>query len=67
MSKPKAARTAPKISGSRVYGKDELLAHKGNSVYKHQRKFHVFIGLTEVLATDDLNVALTEAAKSPQP
>ncbi len=65
MSKLKAARTAPKISGSRVYGKDELLARKGNSVFKHRNKYHVYVGLNEVLVTDDVNAALAKAASTP--
>ncbi len=65
MSKLKAVRTAPKISGSKVYGKDELRAYKGNSIYKHQNKYHVFVGLDEVLVTDDLNAALAKAAAAP--
>lgn len=65
MSKLKAVRTAPKMSGSKVYGKDELQAYKGNSVYKHQNKYHVFVGLGEVLVTEDLNGALAKAALPP--
>ena len=64
MSKPKAARTTPKISGSKVYGEGELLATKGNSVYKHQQKFHVYVGLTEVLVTDDEQAALVRATQA---
>lgn len=63
MHKLKAARTTPKIAGSLVYGKDELKAHLGNSVYKHQGKYHVFVGVDEILVTEDMNRALTEAAK----
>ena len=63
MHKLKAARTTPKIAGSLVYGKDELKAHTGNSVYKHQGKYHVFVGIDEILVTEDMNLALAEAAK----
>ena len=63
MHKLKLPRTTPKIAGSRVYGKDELKAKVGNSVYKHQGKFHVFNGVDEILVTDDMNRALAEAAK----
>jgi len=56
-------RTTPKIAGSPVYGKDALLATPGNSVYKHQGKYHVFVGFREVLVTEDKEAALTEAAR----
>lgn len=64
MSKIKPARITPRISGSPVYGQNELSANPGNSVYKHQGKYHVFVGLNKVMVTDDLHSALTEAAKS---
>ncbi|GEM_PF-2260503 len=68
MHKAKAPRTTPKIPGSIVYGKDEQKAFLGNSVYKHQKKYHVFVGMNEVLVTEDMNLALTEAAKeTPAP
>ena len=64
MHKLKGGRTTPKIAGSLVYGKDELKAHLGNSVYKHKGEYHVFVGLDEILVTNDINRALTEAAKN---
>ncbi len=67
MSKPKPARTTPKIAGSQVYGKDTLAALPGNTVYKHQQKYHVFVGVTEVLVTADMQAALTEAASKRLP
>ena len=66
MSKPKVARTTPRSSGSKVYGKEEFLAHKGNSVYKHQQKYHVYVGLTEVLVTEDKQIALVRAAQASE-
>jgi hypothetical protein len=63
--KRKPARTTPKIAGSPIYGHDGLTASPGNFVYKHQQKYHVFVGLNEVLVTTDLNQALTEAARKP--
>ena len=65
MSKHKQARTTPKIAGSPVYGQDSLLASPGNSVYKHQGKYHVFVGLNKVLVTEDMQAALIEAARKP--
>ena len=63
MSKGKPARTTPRIPGSPVYGKDGLQAAPGNSVYKHNGKYHVFVGVSNTLVTEDLQAALTEAAK----
>jgi hypothetical protein len=53
----------PKMSGSQVYGKGDLAASPGNSVYKHCGEYHVYVGLHQVLVTSDLNIALTEAAR----
>lgn len=63
MSKPKKGRTTPRIAGCPVYGADQLAAAPGKSVYKHSGKYHVFVELKEVMVTDDLQLALTEAAK----
>ena len=65
MTKHKPARILPKVAGSQVFGHDEFAASPGNTVYKHDRKYHVFNGLKEVLVTADRIVALTEAAKKP--
>ena len=56
-------RTTPLIAGSQVYGQGELTATQGNFVYKHQKKYHVFVGMEKTLVTEDMNTALTEAAK----
>jgi hypothetical protein len=64
MNVHKKERTTPKIAGSPVYGKGSLLASPGNSVYKHQGKYHVFVGLKEVLVTEDVQSALVEAARN---
>lgn len=64
MSKPKAARTTPKIAGSPVYGQGALRASKGNFVYKHRQRYHVFVGLEETLVTADKEEALTRAASA---
>ncbi len=65
MSKPKAARTTPKIAGSPVYGEGSLRAAAGNFVYKHRQQYHVFVGLEEVLVTADKEQALLKAAPAP--
>jgi len=67
MKKRKAARTTPRIPGSPIYGRDDLAASPGNSVYKHQGKYHVFVGLNKVLVTEDRDHALTQAALKPTP
>jgi hypothetical protein len=67
MSKPKPARTTPRIAGSPVYGQDSLAALPGNSVYKHCQKYHVFVGVNRVMVTDDMHSALTEAARTRTP
>ena len=56
-------RSTPVIAGSQVYGQNELSAAPGNFVYKHQKKYHVFVGMEKTLVTEDMNHALTEAAK----
>ncbi len=56
-------RSTPVIAGSRVYGQNELSATLGNCVYKHQKKYHVFVGMEKTLVTEDMHHALTEAAK----
>ena len=63
MKRSKVARRTPVIAGSQVYGKDELTAAPGNFVYKHQKKYHVFVGMDKTLVTEDRDTALTEAAK----
>ena len=63
MSKPKRPRTTPKIPGSPVYGHDNLTAQPGNTVIKHNQQYHVFVGLTKVLMTPDINAAFAEAAR----
>ncbi|GDX39787.1 hypothetical protein LBMAG21_00790 [Armatimonadota bacterium] len=64
MSKSKPERTTPKIAGSPVYGQGSLAAKPGNFVYIHRQKYHVFVGLQEVLVTDDKEQALTAAASA---
>lgn len=66
MNRGKAARTTPAIAGSPVFGRDDRTASPGSSVYKHQGKYHVFVGLSKVLVTEDLDRALTEAAQKPK-
>ncbi len=63
MTRHKKPRTTPQIAGSRIYGKGDLAPFAGNSVVKHAQRYHVFVGLTKVLVTPDLDLALTEAAK----
>jgi hypothetical protein len=67
MSKQVPARTTPKIAGSPVYGRGELLALPGNIVFKHNQKYHVFVGTSCVLTTPDMQVALAEAARAQKP
>ena len=63
MSKRKPERTTPKIAGSQVYGQGELAALQGNTVFIHRQKYHVFVGVQEVLVTENKAEALAEAAK----
>jgi hypothetical protein len=65
MSKHKQARTTPKIAGTPIYGEGNQTASPGNFVYKHDQKYHVFVGLKKVLVTEDRELALTEAARTP--
>ena len=67
MSKQVPERTTPRIAGSPVYGQGELLAHPGNIVFKHNQKYHVFVGTSCVLTTPDMQVALAKAADAPKP
>ncbi len=67
MSKRVPVRTTPRIPGSPVYGKGELLAIVGNTVYKHNQKYHVFVGTTHVLTTPDMQAAFVEAARERTP
>ena len=64
MSKQVPARTTPQIAGSPVYGRGDLLALPGNIVFKHNQKYHVFVGTTRVLTTPDMQVALAEAVRA---
>lgn len=64
MSKQVPERTTPKIAGSPVYGRGELAALPGNIVFKHNQKYHVFVGTTCVMTTPDMQVALAEAARA---
>ncbi len=64
MSKRKPERTTPKIAGSEVYGQGDLAPQAGNTVFKHRQKYHVFVGMNEVLVTEDKEAALKEAAKA---
>jgi hypothetical protein len=67
MSKKTPARTTPKIAGSPVYGQGELAALPGNIVFKHNQKYHVFVGTSCVLTTPDMQVALSEATRATAP
>jgi hypothetical protein len=58
-------RTTPRIPGGPVYGHGELRATPGNIVYKHNQKYHVFVGLNRVMVTDDMQAAFVEAARKP--
>ena len=64
MSKQVPERTTPRIAGSPVYGQGEMQARPGNIVFKHNQKYHVFVGTTRVLTTPDMQVALAEAARA---
>ena len=63
MSKPKQARTTPKIPGCPIYRLDNVTPQPGNSVYKHSQQYHVFVGLTKVMTTPDISLAMAEAAR----
>lgn len=67
MSKQVPARITPRIAGSPVYGQGDLRALPGNSVYKHNQKYHVFVGTSHVLTTPDMQAALAEAARAQKP
>lgn len=63
MSKKKPARVTPKIAGSQVYNNNGMPAQPGNFIFKHSQKYHVFVGMTKVLVTPDIQTAYAEAAK----
>jgi hypothetical protein len=67
MSKQVPERTTPKIAGSPVYGHGDLEALPGNIVFKHNQKYHVFVGTSLVLTTPDMQVALAEATHAQKP
>lgn len=67
MSKQVPERTTPRIAGSPVYGQGEMQARPGNIVFKHNQKYHVFVGTSCVLTTPDMQEALTKAVSAQKP
>ena len=68
MSKQVPARTTPQIAQGRPStDRAILLALPGNIVFKHNQKYHVFVGTSLVLTTPDMQVALAEATHAQKP